>query len=95
MSEILQNVSSLHGDKENLDLKSCVCLSFSPVCTVLCASGASQPPVSVISIAFFFVTAGSAGAKDEDRQLVQLLKEEEVHISRKIVALREEVGKWS
>ncbi|XP_075871409.1 peptide chain release factor 1, mitochondrial isoform X2 [Nelusetta ayraudi] len=36
---------------------------------------------------------GSAGAKDEDRQLVQLLKEEEVLISGKIVALREEVIK--
>lgn len=40
-----------------------------------------------------FVTAVSAGAKDKDRQLFQLLKEEEAHISEKIVALREEVGK--
>lgn len=40
-----------------------------------------------------FVTAVSVEAKDEDRQLVQLLKEEEAHISGKIVALREEVGK--
>lgn len=35
--------------------------------------------------------AGSAGAKGEDEQWTQLLKEEEAHISDKIVALRKDV----
>ncbi|XP_062236510.1 peptide chain release factor 1, mitochondrial [Platichthys flesus] len=36
---------------------------------------------------------GSAGAKDEDEQVMQMLKEEEEHISSKILALREDLIK--
>lgn len=39
----------------------------------------------------FLLTAGSAGIKDEDKQLTQLLKEEEAQISQKILNLRKDV----
>lgn len=47
--------------------------------------------ISSFKLTDFSLTAGSAGTKDEDEQLTQLLKEEEVHISRKIVAIRKDV----
>lgn len=37
------------------------------------------------------VAAGSAGTKDEDEQLTQLLKEEEAQILQKILTLRRDV----
>lgn len=40
----------------------------------------------------FLLTAGSAGTKDEDEQLTQLLKEEEAQITCNILALRKDVS---
>ncbi len=47
--------------------------------------------ISRQTISWMQISAGSAGAKDEDEQLTQLLKEEEARISRKILALRKDV----
>lgn len=44
-----------------------------------------------LKLAGLSLTAGSAGAKDEDKLFTRLLKEEEELISHKIVALRKDV----
>lgn len=44
-----------------------------------------------LKLAGLSLTAGSAGAKDEDKLFTRLLKEEEELISHKIVSLRKDV----
>lgn len=44
-----------------------------------------------ISCSVSLLTSGSAGAKDEDEQLTQLLKEEEAQTSQNILNLRKNV----
>lgn len=39
------------------------------------------------------LTADSVGSKDEDKQLTELLKEEEAQISQRILALKKDVRK--
>lgn len=53
---------------------------------VACVSDSSR-----VSLQFDNLTFSQKGTKDEDEQLTQMLQEEEAQMSRKIVALREDV----
>lgn len=53
---------------------------------VACVSDSSH-----VSLQFDNLTFSQKGTKDEDEQLTQMLQEEEAQMSRKIVALREDV----